>query len=318
MWILVVDDQVANFEVIAGLLRHEGHELTHAVSAEAALELLSERIPDLVLLDIEMPGMGGLGLLGQLKARPDTRMVPVVMVTGHTDRVRRMEALELGADDFLAKPVDGTELRARARALLRLKSHIDQLEQAENVLIAFGRSVEARDPGTGEHCERMVRLVDTLSHALGLSDQERVALRRSAYLHDVGKIAVSDAVLLKPGRLNQAERAMLNEHPAIGEAILRPLTTLADVLPLVRWHHERLDGSGYPDGLKGDQIPLSVRVLSVADVYDALTVDRPYRSAMLPEEALAVIREETARGWWDPVVVDALAATVVTRLRRRA
>ncbi len=318
MRILVVDDEVANFEVVEGVLRNDHHDLVHAVSAEKALEQVAKGVPDLFLLDLQLPGISGLKLLKELKSRPDTRLVPAVMVTAHTDRAFRLQALEAGADDFLTKPVDAIELRARVRALLRLKAHIDQLEEAENVLLAFGRGVEARDPGTREHCDRMVLLVDTLSTALGLDDGQRLALRRSAYLHDVGKIAVSDTVLLKPSRLNSAEWAMMRVHPTVGEDILRPLSTFRDVLPLVRSHHERLDGTGYPDGLTGDQIPLPVRILSVADVYDALTVDRPYRSALSPVEALSVIREEAAKGWWDPLVVDALAKHVVRDGNRKA
>lgn len=318
MRILVVDDEVANFEVVEGVLRNDPYELMHALSAEMALEKVAQRVPDLFLLDLQLPGISGLKLLKELKSRPDTRLVPAVMITAHTDRAFRLQALESGADDFLSKPVDAIELRARVRALLRLKAHIDQLEEAENVLLAFGRTVEARDPGTGEHCDRMMLLVDALSAALNLDQHQRLALRRSAYLHDVGKIAVSDSVLLKPSRLNAAEWAMMKVHPTVGEEILRPLSTFQDVLPLVRSHHERLDGSGYPDGLKGEQIPLAVRILSVADVYDALTVDRPYREAMSPTQALAVIQEETARGWWDPVVVGALSKHVVQDGRRRA
>ena len=186
MRILVVDDEVANFEVVEGVLRNDHHDLVHAVSAEKALEQVAKGVPDLFLLDLQLPGISGLKLLKELKSRPDTRLVPAVMVTAHTDRAFRLQALEAGADDFLTKPVDAIELRARVRALLRLKAHIDQLEEAENVLLAFGRGVEARDPGTREHCDRMVLLVDTLSTALGLDDGQRLALRRSAYLHDVG------------------------------------------------------------------------------------------------------------------------------------
>jgi putative two-component system response regulator len=216
-----------------------------------------------------------------------------------------------GADDFLNKPVNKHELLARVQSLLRMKEFTDELENAETVLFSLALSIEAKDPNTEGHCERLSEVSEALAKRLNLPVELRVALRRAGMVHDVGKVAVPEHILLKAGPLTDEEWKVMKQHPIVGERICRPLKSFRLVLPIIRHHHEKLDGSGYPDGLKGEQIPLVARVLQITDVYDALTTDRPYRKAMLPQKAFAVMREEVKRGWWDGSLVNELEALVL-------
>lgn len=309
--VLVVDDDPSTLRLLRAILAPDGHEVSLAGDAEQALDAISDRVPDLVVLDLGLPGMGGLELLERLKTEVPTRLIPVVVVTGVDERTARLEAIDLGADEFLTKPVDRAELRTRVRALLRLKHHVDQLERTENVLVTMARTVEARDPDLREHCERMSQWVTLVGREFGLDEDDLRTLSLGAYLHDIGKIAIPDSVLLKPGPLNGPERTIVRSHPIVGESILKPLTSVDDVLPLVRHHHEHLDGSGYPDGLAGQDIALKVRILSACDVFDALTTHRPYRTALSFGQAVEVLSAEVRRGWWDAEVVACLARSTV-------
>jgi len=191
-------------------------------------------------------------------------------------------------------------LLARVRSLLNLKAYTDELERAESVLFVLARSIEGKDPYTQNHCERLSTYSAALGQRLGLPADQITALRRAGIVHDIGKVAVPDAILLKPGKLTSEEWAIMREHPVVGERICAPLKSFKLVLPIIRHHHERLDGSGYPDGLKGDQIPMTARVLQVVDVYAALNTERPYKRALSSEEALGTMEEEVRKGWWDP------------------
>ena len=309
--VLLVDDDPRSLQLLQACLHADGHELTFAADGEGALAAVADQTPDLVLLDLVMPGVDGFAVLQRLKAEAETRLVPVVVVTGLAQRDERLRAIELGADEFLSKPVDRIELLARVRALLRLKQHVDQLERTENVLRTIARTVEARDPALQEHCERLARWTTSVGAEFGLGEADLDTLRLGAYVHDIGKIGIPDSVLLKPGPLSEAERAMVRMHPVIGESILAPLASMAPVLPLVRHHHERLDGTGYPDRLHGGQITLPVRILAAVDVLDALTTHRPYRAALPISQAMEILQEEARRGWWDADVVACLAERVV-------
>ncbi|HUN90293.1 MAG TPA: HD domain-containing phosphohydrolase [Terriglobales bacterium] len=304
MQILVVDDNRDNALMTKELLRTRGYEVQTAENAAVAEKIIRENAPDLILLDVVMPGKTGVDLCRELKDDPETRLIPIVMITGLTDREDKIRAIEAGADDFLNKPIFPEELFARVRSLLKLKEFTDELESAESVLYSLALSVESRDPYTAGHCERLSEYASELGEYLGLSDDELVALRRGGYLHDLGKITVPDEILKKGSNLTAAEWAVMRQHPVAGESICRPLKSLRDVLPIIRHHHEHWNGSGYPDGLKEEEIPLLARILQVADVYDALRTARPYKPALSYEEAARVMHKEAESGLWDPGLVE--------------
>jgi len=303
--ILIVDDELGARSALATLLRREGFEVLEACDGPSALAQCASFRPDLILLDILMPGMDGFEVCRRIKATPETRLTPVVLITGLSATEDRINGINAGADDFLSKPIDFNELHARARSLLRLKQITDELENAESVLFALAYSIEARDPYTHGHCERLSNMSARLGEKLGLSDEHIKALRWAGIVHDIGKVVVPDAILLKPGPLSPEEIEIMRKHPVQGERICAPLRTFRLVLPIIRHHHERHDGSGYPDGLRGAEIPVTAAILQLADVYDALTTDRPYRKASPSEVALGIMEAEAARGWWDHNLLDA-------------
>ena len=297
--VLVVDDEPRNCELLFHMLTAEGLEVALAYDGEDGLNQFAACHPDLVLLDVQMPKLDGFSLCRQLKSSPESRLVPIVLLTALSATEDRVRGIESGADDFLTKPVQPIELRARVRSLLSLKAFTDELERAESVLFSLAQSIEGKDPYTKGHCERLAEYAASLGLAIGLDPDHITALRRAGIVHDIGKVAVPDAVLLKPSRLTDAEMALVRSHPAIGERICAPLKSFRLVLPIIRHHHERLNGTGYPDGLRGDAIPLTARVLQIVDVYDALTTQRPYKRALTPIESLEVMDSEVAQGWWD-------------------
>lgn len=297
--ILIVDDEAGARNALAILLRREGFEVRDVHSGMSALNECTSFRPDLILLDILMPGMDGFEVCRCIKATPETRLTPVVLITGLSATGDRIKGINAGADDFLSKPIDFNELLARTRSLLRLKQYTDDLENAEGVLFSLAYCIEARDPYTLGHCERLAEMSARLGERLGLPEDHIKALRRAGIVHDIGKVVVPDAILLKPGPLTPDEIEIMRKHPAVGERICTPLRTFHLVLPIIRHHHERLDGSGYPDGLRGVEIPLTASILQLADVFDALTNDRCYRNADPPEVALQIMEEEARRGWWN-------------------
>jgi putative two-component system response regulator len=301
---LVADDQAANRELLEELLTAQGCKVIAVPDGAAAVEQLTRTQVDLVLLDVMMPHLNGFEVCEKIKNDPDTYLIPVIMITALSDKQDRLEGIKVGADDFLTRPVDRTELLARVRSLLKLKQRTDELERAESVLFSLARSIEGKDPYTHGHCERLAEYSARLGEQLELSEDQITALRRGGVVHDVGKIAVPDAILLKPGRLTPDEWTIIREHSVVGERICAPLKSFRFVLPIIRHHHEKLDGSGYPDGLRGDAIPVTARVLQIVDVYDALTTDRPYKKAFSVTDALQTMKEEVAKGWWDPHIFD--------------
>ena len=297
--ILVVDDQPTSCALLKELLGTHGYKIVTAGDGKSALEEFAVVRPDLVLLDVVMPDLDGFEVCRQIKHHPENRLTPVVLVTALSAVQERVRGIEAGADDFLCKPIDRSELLARIRSLLSLKAHTDELERAETVLFALARSIEAKDPYTEGHCERLSEYSARLGQCLGLAEQQITALRRAGIVHDIGKVAVPDAILLKPGPLTPEEWRVMREHPVAGERICSPLRSFRPVLPIIRHHHEKFDGSGYPDGLRGEQIPITARTLQVVDVYDALTTERPYKRALSPAEALRMMQDEVKKGWWD-------------------
>jgi putative two-component system response regulator len=301
--VLVVDDNPNTMTVMYDLLSSRGYDVVAVQdAAHAEAEILS-RVPDLVLSDVVMPGKSGYELCRELKENPATRLVPVVLITGLSEREDRVRGIEAGADDFLSKPIFPEELFARVKSLIKLKEFTDELETAESVLCTLGLSVESRDPYTEGHCERLAVNASDLGRHIRLDEEEIVALRRGGYLHDLGKIAVPDEVLKKGANLTPEEWAIMKRHPVTGENICRPLKSLRLVLPIIRSHHEHFDGSGYPDGLEGRDIPLLARILQVVDVYDALRTARPYKPALSHEQAAITMREESQAGLWDAELV---------------
>lgn len=303
--ILIADDHESSLLGLEGLLLLEGYKVVTAGDGETALAEFERVRPDMLLLDVDMPKMRGTEVCRRIKSNPETLLVPVVLITALTATQDRVAGIEAGADDFLNKPVKGEQLIARVRSLLRLKAFTDDLERAEAVIFALARSIEGKDPYTQGHCERLADYSARLGEHLGLPPPEVTALRRAGIVHDIGKVAVPDSILLKPSRLTRNEQMILRLHPEAGERICASLKSFQLVLPIIRHHHEKMDGSGYPDGLRGDQIPLTVRVLQTVDVYDALSTQRPYKPALSSADALEVMRNETRKGWWDPEVLAA-------------
>ena len=302
--ILIADDQASNRELLEELLSAEGYKVVSVSNGIEALAHLSTVPIDLVLLDVMMPQLTGFAACEKIKTNPDTYLIPVILITALSDKQDRIEGIKSGADDFLTRPVDRTELLARVRSLLKLKLRTDELERAESVLFTLARSIEGKNPYTHGHCERLSDYSARLAQHLGLAEDQITALRRAGVVHDIGKIAVPDAVLLKPAKLTADEWTLIREHPVVGERICAPLKSFRSVLPIIRHHHEKFDGSGYPDKLRGDDIPITARVLQIVDVYDALTTERPYKKAFSITDALQTMKEEVAKGWWDPHIFD--------------
>ena len=319
--ILVADDQIANCELLAEILTVEGFDVITAGDGAEALNQFAECHPDLVLLDVIMPHFNGFDVCRMIKSNPDTRLTPVVLVTGLSAVEDRVAGIKAGADDFLTRPVDRSELLARVRSLVNLKAYTDELERAEAVIFALARSIEGKDPATEGHCERLSDYATRLGKHIGLADDQVTALRRAGVVHDVGKVAVPETILLKPGPLTLEEWQIMKQHPVVGERICQPLKSFRLVLPIIRHHHEKGDGTGYPDGLKGQQIPLTARILQIVDVYDALTTKRPYKSPLPEGEALGIMEQEVKKGWWDGDIFSAFQHVVRENdesLRRRA
>jgi len=297
--ILVVDDKLDTLLLVRELLTSRGYNVTTASDADEALQAIKAERPDLILLDVIMPGRSGYDLCRELKDDPATRLIPVVMITGLSDRSDRIRGIEAGADDFLSKPLYPEELYARVKSLLKLKHFTDELENAEAVLFTLALGVEARDPYTGDHCARLAHYAGELGRHLHFEYDSVVALERGGYLHDLGKIKVPDEILKKGTELTSEEWDIMKQHPATGEAICRPLKSFRKALPIIRHHHEHWNGSGYPDGLDGHNIPVLARVLQVVDVYDAIVTARPYKPALPQAQAKETMLREAKRGLWD-------------------
>jgi putative two-component system response regulator len=308
--ILVVDDLPENLDILIGLLEPEGYVIDSARDGQEAIEKAFASPPDLILMDVSMPRMTGFEACRRLQADERTQLVPVLLVTGLGARDDRIEGIAAGCDDFLTKPVDFEQLVARTRSALRMKALVDELEQAENVLISLANALDAKDTYTRGHSERVANYADVLGGAVGLPRDERRALARAGLLHDLGKIGIPLEYLQKPGKLTTEEYEIVKLHPAIGADICRPLKTMLPLLPLIRGHHERLDGRGYPDGLKAEQIGVPLRCLTIADIFDALTSDRAYRRALPRPQAFKIMREEAQSGMWDLKLIETFAETL--------
>ena len=302
---LVVDDGEINRALVEAFLSDLDCRLQSAEDGPSALAAIDKETPDLVLLDVQMPGMDGYEVCRRIKAGPRGRLLPVVMLTALDNANDRVLALEAGADDFMSKPVDRIELVARVRSALRLKAVYDTLDSAEQVIFSLAAAVEAKDKYTEKHTHRVAESARHVGMKLGLPERALDALYRGGIIHDIGKIGVPDAILLKPGPLAGDEVRIMRAHTTIGESIVRPLRSGANLLPIIRNHHEHFDGRGYPDGLAGRAIPRLARIVAVCDSYDALVTDRPYRKARTVEDAIATLADG-AGTQWDPELVEVL------------
>ena len=295
--VLVVDDVQANRELLDGYLGSLGYDVREAGDGQAALDMIDLVEPDLVLLDIEMPKIDGLEVCRRIKAHPQHRLVPVVLITARSDRATRLEGLRAGADDFATKPFDAEELLVRTKVLLRDRSLNRRLDASDAVLLAMARAVEARDDYTIHHAERVGADARDIGRAVGLEGEDLEIVYRGGVLHDLGKIAIRDAILLKPGPLTSEEFTIMQTHPAEGERICGPLHSTEHYVPIIRHHHERWDGAGYPDHLGGDSIPIGARMVAVADAWDAMVTDRPYRKGLPRDEAIRRLHEGAGTQW---------------------
>lgn len=297
--ILVIDDDDYVRRLLRRLLSPIGYAVEEAATAEDGLARVRAEPPDLVLLDLHLPDRSGHEVLEAIRADPATRLLPVVMLTGMATAAEKMRAQAGGVTDFIAKPFSQEELLPRVRALVMLKLFTDEHEHAEHVILTLAKTIDARDPYTAGHSGRVAEYADRIAVRMGLDAVARNDMRRGALFHDLGKIVIPDAVLRKPGPLTAEERAIIEEHPVVGHELLSPMKTMRRTLPVVYHHHERLDGSGYPQGISGAAIPMTVRIVTIADIFDALTTDRAYRGALRIETAFEILAEGVQKAWWD-------------------
>jgi putative two-component system response regulator len=310
--VLVIDDDPDVGRLLERLLVQDGYAVRVAPDAAAARARIAQGCPDVVVLDVVLPDSNGVALCRGLKEDAATRLTPVILVTGYHDEDIRLQGLAAGADDFLTKPINTRELLTRVRALARLKRYTDDLDAAGSIITTLATMIEARDGHTEGHCHRMANYATALGRALGLGSSDLQTLQRGGFLHDIGMLAIPDSVLRKTGPLDPDEYVAIKSHTVIGDRLCANLRSLQPVRPIVRHHHERYDGSGYPDGLTGDRIPLLAQIIGVVDVYDAVTTQRPYQQAQSSDEAIRVLRTQAGCGWRRRDLVEAFAA-VVTR-----
>ena len=301
--ILVLDDLDINRRLLRAMLKAAPYRVLEAKRASEATNILQQETVDLLILDLMMPEMSGPEFCQRLKSNRKTQLVPILMLTSVQGIENEIAGISSGADEFLTKPLHPEVVRTRIRAMLRNKAAIDSLEEAETILFALAQAVEKRDKYTGDHCDRLAQYSVALGTALGLPRHNLLALHRGGFLHDIGKVCVPDAILFKKGPLTEEEWVVMRSHTTKGVEICRPMKTLAPVLPIIRNHHEKWNGEGYPDGLKGEEIPLLARILQIADIYDALTTARPYKPALSSQEAFQIMEDEVKRNWRDPELV---------------
>lgn len=298
--ILAAEDEAPHRELLAEIFDDREFAIQFAHNGRQALEFLARHPFDVLLLDNNMPEMQGLEVLQHLRRNPATALLPVIMVTALNSHFDLDRGLKAGADDFLGKPYSPIELVARVRSAAHRKWATDQLDNAESILFSLAHMVEARDPTTGRHCARLAHISQAMGRRLGLAREELSALRRGAILHDIGKLVVPDAILSKNGPLNGEEREVMSRHAVIGAELCKGLATVRHAMPIIRHHHERFDGQGYPDGLAGEKIPLLARLFQIVDIFDALFNKRPYKEALPLDTCLEILEKGAASGASDP------------------
>jgi putative two-component system response regulator len=308
--VLVIDDEPAHASLLERLLTKAGYAVDTARDIDAAISAIARHNPDVILLDVVLPTGDGFTFCRRLKIDPATRLTPVILVTALTDRESRIKGRQAGADDFLTKPVDGEELLVRVQSLARAKRYTDDLDSAASIIMALAVMIEARDGYLEGRCHRIANNATAIGRAIGLGGVDLQTLHRGGFLHDVGMLAIPLSVLQKAGPLDRDELALVRSHTVKGDELCRNLRSLQAVRPIIRHHHERLDGSGYPDRLRGDEVPLLAQIIGVVDVYDALTTPRPYQETLTPKQAIGILRDQVERRWRQQHLVDALAAVI--------
>jgi putative two-component system response regulator len=311
--LLIIDDEPGHASLLERLLSKDGYTVDTAGDIDAAMAAIGRHHPDVILLDVVLPGGDGFSFCRRLKADAATRLTPVIMVTALGDRESRISGRQAGADDFLTKPVDGDELLARVRSLARLKRYTDDLDSAASIVMALAVMIESRDGYLDGRCHRIANNATAIGRAIGLGGDDLQTLHRGGFLHDVGMLAIPLRVLQKQGNLDRDELALVQSHTVKGDELCCNLRSLQPVRSIIRHHHERLDGSGYPDKLRGDEVPLLAQIVGVVDVYDALTTPRPYQETLSPKQALRILRDQVERGWRQPVLVETFASIIGSR-----
>jgi putative two-component system response regulator len=304
--VLIVEDEEPPREMLRRVLEREGYVITTAADGAEALTTIAAQQPDVVILDVMLPQLDGFEVCRRVRQDVRTRLTPIVMVTGYDERAERVQGLSAGADDFLAKPIEIQELLARVRSLARMKRYTDDLDSASAILTTLAAMIESRYGYSAGHCHRMANYATAVGRTIGAGEADMQALYRGAFLHDIGMLAISDAILQKAGKLTGAEYEMVKSHTVVGDCLCANLRSLHSVRPIIRWHHERLDGSGYPDGLAGDEIPLVARIVAVVEVYEAVTTRRPYQQPLKPTDAVALLHRHADRGWLSADIVAAM------------
>jgi len=301
--VLVVDDNETNVELICMHLKPFDYDIQKAYDGDEALQKIQEDPPDIVLLDLMMPKVSGYEVCQKVKSDPTTALIPIIVITALRELDDKIKAMELGADDFLIKPFNKIELITRIKSLLRLKYLCDEMDHAESMVFALVEALEAKDIYTRGHSERVAKYSVILAREMGMTNKEVELVKKGSLLHDIGKIGVKDAILNKVEKLTQEEIAHIRTHPARGFEICKSLNSFKDYLPCIRWHHERMDGKGHPDGLTGEKIPLTARICSITDAFDAMTSNRPYRKGISPIQAANIFEREMDSGQWDPEIL---------------
>jgi putative two-component system response regulator len=315
--VLIVDDEYVGRETLQSVLEGEGYRLEMAENGWQAIEKAKALLPDVILLDVMMPGMTGFEVCQRIRNDPQVAEIPIIILTALDDRESLLNSLKAGADDFISKPFDRYELRARLIGITRLnryhklvqertklqEAHSQLLGAYEATIEGWSRAMDLRDRETEGHSQRVAEFTMRMAIASGMSPEELVHMHRGALLHDMGKLGVPDSILHKPFTFTDEEWAIMRRHPQLAYDMLYPVEYLRPALDIPYCHHEKWDGSGYPRGLKGDEIPLAARLFAVIDVWDALTSDRPYRRAWTNENALAYIKEQSGKHF-DPEIVN--------------
>ncbi len=302
--ILIVDDVQSNLELLEAIFIKEGFKVYTALGASEAIEIFIHKAVDLAVLDVMMPGIDGFELCSRLKNISGKRFFPVILLTALNDKKSRIKGIESGADDFISKPFDTTELVIKIRSLLKLKNLQEELDHSENIILTLAVAMEARDPYTQGHSTRVSKLSAEFVSFLGFPEKDKELIKKAGILHDIGKICLSESLLRKPGPLTKEEVESIKRHTILGEELCRPLVSMKKILPAIRHHHERWDGKGFPDRLVGQEIPLIARILSIVDTFDAMVSVRPYRDRKSPKAALQTIKDEKYLGQWDTELLD--------------